>query len=207
VTDTQACQVLLDRLLSGVSVKATEVYKCLSVEDETLLKQQLEDIREQRKWFNGAKSELSEYTTRIRNADLIYYRAEDIRTTAAARHAKRAMFGRKTSLGREHKLYAKATGLYEDALERLAEITEKRTDLLSILDRHFDFHAATGDETFSADAESVPRVSFSIPTYHEMKTNFLRQVVSRVDASSHNSSEAQSFDKNKLKALTKKLKG
>lgn len=205
MTDAQACQVLLDRLLSGASVRTVEIYSCVDGYTGELLKQQLNELREQRKWYNGAKAELSEYTKLLRVADLLYNRAEKLRNTSSARRVKRGMFGKHVEAGKEDKLYAKATSFYEDALERLAELTSKRSDLLSILDRDFDFYAPTGTEVHSADAESMPRIHCPLQDADSLKISCLRSAITAPEITA-SASDVSEMDAERLKSMLKKLK-
>ena len=178
MTDTQACQVLLDRLLSGVSVSTFQIYKCLSGEDATLLKQSLKELRDQNADFSLAKKELRDYTRKLQIADMLDGRSETLSYTHTKRAIKRSINGGKTRHSPASNLSSKVDSMYEDALDILDAALNANPYLQIYLDRDFDLNAKTGQEQFSADRGGVPRLHFPFPKSHERKISALKDAVS-----------------------------
>lgn len=177
MTDAQACQTLLDRLASGASVEAIDIYKCLDRDNCVLLKQRLGELREQRKWFEEAKRELREYTELLHIADLMNGRAERLSSSANRRLHARVMAGKPLKMEGHSRLHNKAESKYEEALERLSELLADRQDLASFLDRDFSWSTKLGQETVSPDKESMPRLRFPFENATQVKISVLQSVL------------------------------
>jgi len=206
VTDTQACQVLLDRLLSGASVRTTEIYKCLNNEQERQLKLSLSELREQNAAFASAKEELREYTRKVQTAAMLDGRSETLSYTHAQRANKGIVKGRKLRVSLSKTLSSKVDSLYEDALEILDAALVANPYLQMYLDRNFDLNAKTGQEEFSADRGGVPRLHFPFPDSNQRKISILQSAISDTQ-SQDTDGDRQLIDTAKLKSLLKTIKG
>lgn len=205
MTDAQACQVLLDRLISGASVETREIYKYTSHDDALSLKQRLAELREQRKWYAEAKRELREYTELLRIADLINGRAERLSDSSLRRRNSKAIGGRKLQISIHKNLREQAESKYEHALERLSELLAGREDLAAILDRNFIWGTSPGKETVSPDKEGMPRFLFPYHSSDEVKMDVLREAISNARGGLQINTNVEA-DQQTLKSMLKALK-
>lgn len=203
MTDVQACQRIIDRLSSGTSVTAQDIYKYLSSEDALLLKQRLAELREQRRWFDEAKKELREYTELLRTADMMNGRAEQLSDSSNRRRVAKLTAGKTLKMEGHSKLYDRAESKYEEALERLSELLAGRQDLTSILDRDFSWDTKPGQETVSAYKDSMPRFAFPFSNSTQVKIEVLREALSNTNGGENRNIEA---DQQKLRSMLKALK-
>jgi len=167
VTDVPACEALLELLVSGGTVNVKDMRAVL---DDTLwhsYQQRLEQSRWERETADTGKLIFAEYNRKLRVANMLYGRCEQMSAKASRKAAK---------------FSNKIDGLYEAAIETLQETLAA--------DRSAEIYIEAGysddpeQNTISLCPDGMPRMIFravNIATRDQCKVRILTEAIAETD--------------------------